>query len=266
MSHFTVLVSLKEATSEALDKALQPFHEYECTGVKDEHVVFVKAEESADDLRVEYEESKSDFDCFSEFLSDNYGYIINDDGVIGRFTNPNNQWDWWVIGGRWSGKLIDKNGSQGDQFYKKDIDYDAMKSSSVQSKIGDYEKAQSAFGGELFISWQDMMKDESITRDEQRAKYHAQPAIVRFKKEFDNPFVSAEEFNMDRESFIKKSEFEGISTFAILHNGNWIEKGDMGWWGCVSDEKCLSEWQEVYEKALSEIPDDNYLIVVDCHI
>lgn len=266
MSHFTVLVSLKETTSEALDKALQPFHEFECTGVNDEYVIFVEADESTDELKSEYEDCRNDFNCFSEFLSDYYGYSINDDGVIGRFTNPNAQWDWWVIGGRWSGKLIDKKGNQGDQFYKKDIDYDAMKKSSVKSKIVDYEKAQSAFGGELFMSWQEVMKDESLSLDEKRAKYHEQPAVTRFKNAFNNPFVSADEFNMDRESFVKKSEFEGISTFAIIHDGNWIEKGDMGWFGCVSGEKDASDWQEVYEKALSKIPDDNYLVVVDCHI
>jgi len=44
MSHFTVLVVLPRKPTEEnklLSKALQPFHEYECTDVLDEHVVFV---------------------------------------------------------------------------------------------------------------------------------------------------------------------------------------------------------------------------------
>ena len=41
MSHFTVAVVLPEYTKESLEQALQPFHEYECTGVKDEDVKFI---------------------------------------------------------------------------------------------------------------------------------------------------------------------------------------------------------------------------------
>lgn len=266
MSHFSVLVSLTEDSEDALRSALQPFHEYECTDIKDEYVIFVAAEESEEYLKNKYSENKSDYDCFNDFISEYYGYKTNDDGVIGRWTNPNKQWDWWCIGGRWSNRMINKNMVNGNQFYKKDIDFDAMKKQSAGSKIKDYEKAQIAFDGESFISWVDMMKDESISRDDKLKKYHEQPAIIRFRKIFDNPFASAEDFNLSREDFIKRSEFEGVSTFAILHDGKWIEKGDMGWFGCVSDEKEAGDWQSTYLKVLSSIPEDNYLIVVDCHI
>ncbi len=245
---------------------MQPFHEYECTGIKDQYVVFVKADEPEDELKKEYSDCKEDYECFSDFISDYYGYIIDDSGAIGRWTNPNKQWDWWTIGGRWPNRLISKSGSVGDQFYKKDVDFDAMKKRSVSARIQDYEKAQAAFNGESFISWRDIMKDGTISRDDQKEKYNSQPAIIRFKEVFDSPFVSAEIFNVSRDDFIKKSEFEGVSAFAILHDGKWLEKGSMGWWGCVSDEKESSEWEDVYMKALSHIPDDNYLVVIDCHI
>jgi len=39
MSHFTVLVVTD--TAEELEAALQPFHEYECTGIEDEYVIDV---------------------------------------------------------------------------------------------------------------------------------------------------------------------------------------------------------------------------------
>ena len=42
MSHFTVMVVTDDMpTNDVLEAALQPFHEYECTGILDEHVVFV---------------------------------------------------------------------------------------------------------------------------------------------------------------------------------------------------------------------------------
>lgn len=267
MSHFTVLVSIKDATEDSLNKALQPFHEYECTGEKDEHVVFVPGE-SLDDMKAEHDRQlkkypESTSEIFDVFVDDWYGYELKE-GVWGEWTNPNKKWDWWTVGGRWSNMLINKKGERGNIFVKSDIDFDLMKSESVKIKLPNYEKAQEAFGGESFVPWGEMIKDESITREEQIDRYNKQPAVMRFKEAFSNPFVSAEEFFFDRDSFIKKCEFEGISTFAILHNGKWIERGDMGWWGCVSNER--SDWEDTFNKALNEIPDDYYLVVVDCHI
>ncbi len=262
MSHFTVLVSLSEVTSEALDKALQPFHEYECTGIDDEYVVFV--EEDREALEMEYKEHSDDYESFDEFIKDWHGFEFNSEGKIGRYTNPNAKWDWWTIGGRWSGKLLDKSGKSCDQAYKKDIDFEGMKAASVAKNLPLYEEAQSAFDGEVFIKWADILKDESLTIEEKREKYHGQKAIKNFRDKFDNPFASAEDYAMTKDEFIKKQEFSAISTFAILNNGNWLEKGEMGWWACVGNEK--EDWEEIFTKALNEIPEDNYLVVIDCHI
>lgn len=45
MSHFSVAVVLPEYTEEALAKALQPYHEFECTGIKDQYVVKIPCED-----------------------------------------------------------------------------------------------------------------------------------------------------------------------------------------------------------------------------
>ena len=52
MSHFTVLVVTNEKpTGEVLEKALAPFHEFECTGVDNEYVQDIDVTEK---LRKEY--------------------------------------------------------------------------------------------------------------------------------------------------------------------------------------------------------------------
>ena len=43
MSHFTVLVVTDRP--EQLEPALQPFHEYECTGIEDQYVEFIDESE-----------------------------------------------------------------------------------------------------------------------------------------------------------------------------------------------------------------------------
>ena len=47
MSHFTCLVITEDDSGEALRGALQPYHEYECTGIEDEHVIFVDRHDEA---------------------------------------------------------------------------------------------------------------------------------------------------------------------------------------------------------------------------
>lgn len=53
--------------------------------------------------------------------------------------------------------------------------------------------------------------------------------------------------------------------FARVMNCEWIGKGDMGWWGAVSNEN--EDWYNgVSQKLIDEIPDDYYLRMVYCHI
>ena len=57
-----------------------------------------------------------------------------------------------------------------------------------------------------------------------------------------------------------------IATFAIIKDGKWYEKGEMGWWGCVGNEKEQDHWNEEFAKLFDAIPDDEIVTVVDCHI
>lgn len=57
-----------------------------------------------------------------------------------------------------------------------------------------------------------------------------------------------------------------IRTFAILKNGEWYERGEMGWWGAVSNEKDEQAWDQEFTKLLMGLPEDTLLSVYDCHI
>ena len=59
-----------------------------------------------DELRRRYEEYKEEGQTFEEFIPSWCGAQQNSEGVWGRYTNPNSKWDWWTIGGRWSGLLM----------------------------------------------------------------------------------------------------------------------------------------------------------------
>ena len=57
-----------------------------------------------------------------------------------------------------------------------------------------------------------------------------------------------------------------IVPFAILHNGHWYERGSMGWWGMVSDEKDEDEWKTKVMELLKGLDPEVELSAVDCHI
>ena len=65
-----------------------------------------------------------------------------------------------------------------------------------------------------------------------------------------------------KESYIK--DHSSFSTYALLKNGEWFEKGQMGWWGVSTDED--ENWQEEFDKLLKTLPGETLLTVVDCHI
>lgn len=141
MSHFTMAVIAKD--EQELKDKLQPYHEYECTGTLDEYVVRVP-EPFFESLKNywEYYIRKRDFIGFGKFMKDWNGAERRGLWFF-RLTNPNRKWDWWQIGGRWTGALIAKNGVKGirgrpglmtdpsdgnryDSLLIKDIDFDAM--------------------------------------------------------------------------------------------------------------------------------------------
>lgn len=59
---------------------------------------------------------------------------------------------------------------------------------------------------------------------------------------------------------------DDFTTFAVvLPNGRWYEKGSMGWWAIVTDEK--EDWTEKYKEKFLDTADPSWILtIVDCHI
>ena len=54
--------------------------------------------------------------------------------------------------------------------------------------------------------------------------------------------------------------------FAIVTpDGEWIEKGEMGWWGMTKGEMTERKWHNQVMKILKKYQDD-YIVGLDCHI
>ena len=51
----------------------------------------------------------------------------------------------------------------------------------------------------------------------------------------------------------------------VTPDGEWVERGKMGWFGMSSNEKGDDEWRKIYEETLEKHL-DCMAAVVDCHI
>lgn len=85
---------------------------------------------------------------------------------------------------------------------------------------------------------------------------------------------AGEEFRWDiddalagsREAYVQAARDRACVTFALVHNGEWSEKGRMGWFGMSDDTFDQAAWNRLFNAMLDGLPDDTQLTVVDCHI
>jgi hypothetical protein len=315
MSHFTVLVIGGNP-----EKQLQPYHEYECTGVDDEYVIDVDNTEEVEgwlkeelfagkkgsnyDYEYDEEDAKENLTGYkkmsrSEYftligssidneIADYHGYTKKEGKWIRR-TNPNKKWDWYQLGGRWAGffkmkhaeveAVVGEESFMGsparegyaDQLLKRDIDFDSMRAEAVGKADGNYQYAMSVFGdAPVNETWDTIRDGNKDNIEEARNIYWAQPRCVAWqakRREKDWPFghsSSPDNFIISKEQYLKRASDGAVATFAVVKDGQWYEKGSMGRWACVSDEK--DNWNEEFAKLLDSVSDDTLLSVYDCHI
>lgn len=307
MSHFTVLV-----IGENVEQQLQPYHEFECTGTNDE---FVQDVDVTDEMLEAIAKGESIEDALSYYGLENkivgdvsevktgagtdddaphkYGYAIVKDGKLVKAvnrTNPNKKWDWYQVGGRWSGFLKLKAGASGelgskglmgscsndgpgyaDQCSLGDIDLEGMRNDAGSGAGEKWDKAHAALsdaGAPTEWNTWEKCRDELHKGDIEaaRAAYHDQPSVKAIKKAFDDFFVSPDQYMVTREQYVQQARDRAISTYAVLKDGRWIAKGEMGWFGMSDDKETQGDWNRKVNDLLGSLPPETLITVVDCHI
>jgi hypothetical protein len=291
MSHFTVLVISKPG--EDPEKFLEPFQENNMGDCPPEYMEF---NDRTEELKKEYEEedaeTKEKYPTFEKYAEEYNGYKVDENGRYGYWGNPNAKWDWYQLGGRWTGYFKAKEGAMivtgspglltpspesgwGDQFAKKDIDFAFMRK-EAEDKAGEfYDKVMKIIGDLPPIQTWEHVRETLFPDNIEKAReyYHDQPrkkALADFDKAngtHDFIFMDLEEFNdVSKEAYMKNAGDASFVPFAVLKDGKWYEKGQMGWWASVSNEKDKGEWNAEVAKMIEELEDDMVLSVYDCHI
>ena len=180
-------------------------------------------------------------DCpkeYLEFVEDDNCDTDEETGKRGYWENPNAKWDWWEIGGRWKGFLNTKDGKQVNYAQIKDINFS---SPPTQEQISNRKRIW-----EIAVEGAEMSEDEFYG------------------------IIYSKEYYVDRWGTKEKyvEELGKLIPWAYISpDREWNDIGNMGWWGFSDETKESREnFIKKWEKAISEIPEDYYAVVVDCHI
>ncbi|MCA8145429.1 hypothetical protein [Burkholderia vietnamiensis] len=219
-----------------------------------------------------------------------FGYVLLDEAgnvtkAVKR-TNPRKQWDWWVIGGRWSGFLQLKDGATGqrgrpglmgacaddgpgraDVARKGDVDFNGMRAAAGKKAGERWDKAAAARGDATWHVWEhvrNVMHAGDI--DAARKAYHAQPAMKAVAAALDNPWDGVDEYLTPRDQYVQQARDSSTVPYALVKDGQWNGRGTMGWFGISHDESDSGVWNRMVNELLDSLPDHTVLTVVDCHI
>lgn len=238
------------------------------------------------------------YKTFEEFTKEYHGMEPKENGKYGYYRNPNAKWDWWTIGGRWTGHWHAKKNVEGslgkpgafdneptegglDIIRIKDIDFARAEKETqerVQKFLVEYkeyfetgkEDERNPFNGPrakgLDIGLVDCFDEDQIT-DEMRStcklvKWGRQNVPGKDRYDVLKPLPETPEF-LD----MLTDYFNTIGTFARLDDKGWAERGTMGWFGMSSatpesNEKFLQSFMPWLKSGNQE----DWVVCVDCHI
>jgi hypothetical protein len=158
-------------------------------------------------------------------------YDCHGSGVRTTAYNPKSKWDWYEIGGRWTGTFVECYDPEKDPA-NIEVCY-LCNGTGKRRDLGKRAKKCNGCDG----------KGKATKWPTQWKKFKADVMPVKFLP-----------------------ESKEIIPFAIVTpDGEWHEKGEMGWFGMARDEKPLKDWFGISMAILNE-HQDCLAVVVDCHI
>lgn len=308
MSHFVVLVSLDDPDN--IDDVMRPFHEYECTGIK-EYLSHVDITEKVmKEYKDPYYSKYADIIDFAKYfygctpvsedtdittLYESY-VLLNKDGTVKKIvdvTNPNAKWDWYVVGGRWSDCIIDKNNDKVNYALVKDINFSMMKANNIEDYQGHIDNIFSTIcddhsltSEEIDLMWANCCaehSDDDIFSFYEKWHNSNKKDVLTFKEfvemglsetdsmknfflyDLDNIWSLMSNSLSDIGSWVENAST--IPAHALLKDGKWEEMAKIGYFGVTYDHNMKpDQWSDYVEDWIKRLPQDSYLMVVDCHI
>jgi hypothetical protein len=192
---------------------------------------------------------------------------IGPDGEVYSSYNPNSKWDWYEIGGRYAGRLILKEGVEKEEEPNFSWGWDAKATEEVLKE----PRVDTALVGN--IDWTKMHLVQSKYDDAIRfwemkiegAKPETEEEKEQLTWDWYKPEFYTERYK-NKETFAKSRS--SFTMWAIVKDGEWFEKGSMGFWAMSNetDDEALDWEMNMYDRFIKDLPADTRITVVDCHI
>lgn len=189
---------------------------------------------------------KDEYKTFEDYMNDFCGYNKRDKKMkrYGYWENPNAKWDWWVVGGRYTGIMGGYDPCKDPRNYERCIHCGG----SGSRKDFDYSGEQ----GNWARAGQPIFPCVGTGCN----------ACLGAGKLLKSPSHLLQIGNIDRVSNLPKD----FGCFAFLTpKGVWIERGEMLMFGYVKEEKEEDVWKARIKEVLAD-HQDCLAIAVDCHI
>lgn len=253
-----------------------------------------------DAIKVEVPHRKH-WPTFESFMADWHGNEARDEkhGRYGHYRNPNAKWDWWIIGGRWTGfypvaglpigGLARRRGESGafgnlptigkvDIVRVSEIDFKAVAAEHQERFDNFVAEYTQLLAGRKFPTFEGP-RDTALRLglvDVVRGPHEAVGDEIALPWSVVYPNC-----NDDRASWTDvmlpltderlraiRSHFNPLRTFAALDDAGWHEAGEMGWFGCDDGtaDKRLAFADAFEEKFIKACGPDDLLVLVDYHI
>lgn len=213
----------------------------------------------------------------------------------------NAKWDWYSLGGRWSGYFKCKSnvlpvlGEPGvfenkpkpgyaDCIRKENIDVEGMRQDEKEQHIKYYKSvcdiinSWRVFSRDSFdklpkpISWKTFKKfidEKTMTLDEARATYNNQGFVKKLSEKdfwFFNEDPIEDIWSKTENEYVEEKMKGCMVPYAFVINGEWFEKGQTDWWGVTIKENDYDEYCKKFWQIFNSVPDETMIWLYDCHI
>lgn len=176
---------------------------------------------------------------------------IAEDGEESRW-NPNGQWDWYVIGGRYAEIFLLKEGATG---YRNPKTTWARGDDPVDSNRFDQARKGD-------IDWERMLRDQRESLEKEWYEYGERYS----QKEDENMLNYAREYTTTAEEYVVKHT--GFVVYGYVKDGMWRDRYTEGGDYDASEKEqnaIYRNWCKELRDMITALPDDTLLTIVDCH-
>jgi hypothetical protein len=236
-----------EAACDAMDNASIPW----------EYMTFLNDDTGEWELDIEDQHAVAAA-LTAKWSEDGEKYDVDENGIFTMSTyNPLSQWDWWTIGGRWTGYFqvrpdaphyLGRPGVFGNPppTAQGTVPADVCRKGDINAESMLLAKASQAAGW-----WDEAVAKHPNDRGRLEFMIDAKPNETR------------DEYILRQVGTIDTI----LKPYAVLAEGCWRDGGKMGWWGADSGNKDSHEsYAEWFKDFWSMLPDETWLAVCDLHI